>query len=212
MAIADPKTYAVTKEDDAAALKAQVAALTEQVQALAAVAQRPAGGGITAEQLEAVLTRITAAQADAQKAAALEIAEKERKEDLAFPRKSVFSYPEGDTKRPRQAFKCKMFWLGFDQDHDITTAYEIECLNQFEPGSYTFHRIGGQPEILHVEGEREASGKLRSLRFMFPTKEGRDTLPSMIQILRDALNLKTPEQMELDRLRAELEAMKAAQA
>jgi membrane-bound lytic murein transglycosylase len=207
MALADPKNYAVVKDDNDA-LRAQVALLTEQMQALAARAAQPAGG-ITADQFESMMLRITAAQADAHKQAALEISERERKEDLSFPRKSVFSYPEGDTKRPRQAFKCKMFWLGFDQDHDVTTAYEIECLNQFEPGSYTFHRIGGQPEVLTVDGDREPSGKLRSLKFMFPTKENRDTLPSMIQILRDALGLKTPEQIELDKLRAELAAMKA---
>jgi hypothetical protein len=71
--------------------------------------------------------------------------------------------PKGDRARQRPPFKCKMFWVGFDMDWDTTTAQEIELLNQMEPGDYTFRRIGGAPEELHVTGERNASGKLTKL-------------------------------------------------
>jgi hypothetical protein len=151
-------------------------------------------------------------QADAQRDALREIAERDKRDDINYPRISVYSYPEGDREHPRQKFKCRMYWVGFDMDWDTTTAEEIELLNQFEPGDYTFRRIGGAPESLTVTGEKNASGVLTKLDFQFASKEQRDTLPPMAWMLRDALGVKTAEQVEIERLKAEIAKLRPAQA
>jgi hypothetical protein len=199
-----------TKIDETAELRAQVAALGKQVNAL--LSSQQSAGGITAEQLEAVMTRLVTVQSDAHAAAMKEIAERDHRDDVNYPRVSVYSYPEGDRKKPRPLFKCRMLWLGYELDWDTTTAAELEMLNAIEPGEYTFRRIGGAPEKLTVEGERNGSGVLSKLSFLFPTKEHRDTLPSMAWMLRDALGVKTSEQLEIDRLTAEVLKLRTAQA
>lgn len=208
--MADGKKETAVVVDENAELRATVAALASQVATLTKTQTQ--SGGITADQLETVMSKLIQVQADAQQAALREIAERDRRDDVNYPRVSVYSYPEGDRARPRPPFKCKMFWVGFDQDWDTTTAQEIELLNQMEPGEYTFRRIGGAPEKLHVHGERNASGALTKLDFMFASKEQRDTLPPMAWMLRDALGVKTAEQAEIDRLRAEIETLRLAKA
>jgi len=195
--------------DETVELRAQLAALAKQVETLTKA--QTSSGGITADQLEAVMSKLITVQADAQLAALREIAERDQRDDINYPRKSVYSYPEGDRERPRQKFKCRMYWVGFDLDHDTTTAEEIELLNQFEPGDYKFHRIGGAPEALTVSGEKNGSGKLTKLEFMFASKEQRDTLPPMLWMLRDALGVKTAEQVEIERLKAEIAKLRPAQ-
>lgn len=210
MAIADPKDYVAKKDDETATLKAQVAALAEQVQAL--LATQRASGGITAEQLKDVMTEVVKVQAEAHSAAMREIAERDQRDDVNYPRISAFSYPEGDRKRPRPLLKCRMFWAGADIDWDTTTATELELLNAIEPGDFIFRRIGGAPENLTVTGERNASGKLTKLDFTFKTKEQRDTLPAMVSMLRDALGVKSPIEQEVEMLRAKLAALSLPQA
>jgi hypothetical protein len=207
--VADAKKETVAV-DEAAELRAQLAALSAQVTALTKTQTQ--SGGITADQLEAVMSKLIAVQADAQNAALREIAERDQRDDVNYPRVSVYSYPEGDRARPRPQFKCRMFWVGFDMDWDTTTAEEIELLNLCEPGEYTFRRIGGGLEKLHVTGERNPSGKLTKLDFMFASKEQRDTLPPMAWMLRDALGVKTAEQAEIERLKAEVNKLRTAQA
>ncbi len=197
--MADEKAKLLMKEHDEPDLKAQVAALTAQVSALLS-AQKQAGG-ITADQLTTVMKEMARVQADAMR-------EANEPDDIDYPRISVYSKPKGDRDDPRPPFKCQMFWAGYDLEHDTTTAAEIDLLNLAEPGEYTFHRIGGALEKLTVRGERNANGTLTKLWFDFPTKEQRDTLPSVVSMLRDAFRVKTPEQVELERLRAEVEALR----
>jgi hypothetical protein len=216
VAIADPKAYAVvTKDqpvDETTALRAQIALLAEQVQAMQrAQTSGQSQGGISTAQFKDMMLELVRVQADAQKEALREIAERDKRDDINYPRISVFSYPEGDKARPRPLLKCKMRWAGAELDWDVTTAFEIECLNAIEPGEYTFYRLSGAPETLMVTGERNPTGKLTSLNFMFPAKEQRDTLPPMAKMLSDALGLKTPEQREIDTLRAALEKFTVVQ-
>lgn len=196
--------------DESAALRAELAELRKTVTALTQTQTQ--SGGVSAEQLKEVMAGLITLQADAQKAALREIAERDQRDDINYPRMSVYSYPEGDRTRPRPPFKCRMYWVGFDVDHDTTTAHEIELFNQMEPGEYTFRRIGGALEKLHVAGERNASGTLTKLDFTFASKEQRDTLPPLAWMLRDALGMKTAEQVEIDRLRDEIKALTAVKA
>jgi hypothetical protein len=104
-----------------------------------------------------------------------------------------------------------MFWLGYPMDWDTTTDEEINLLNMAEPGEFTFVRTDGKtPETLTITGERESRGQDFRLLFSFPVKENRDTLPSTTAMLRSAFKVKSPEQLELERLRAEVEALRQA--
>lgn len=193
--------------DETAELRAQLAEMRAQIASLATA--KAQGGGITADQLKEVMSGLIQMQADANLAAQREMAERDMRDDLNYPKVSAFSYPEGDRARPRPPFKCRMFWNGYDLDWDTTTARELELLNVVEPGIFTFRRIGGAPETLTVTGERNARGEFSKLDFAFPAKEQRDTLPSMAVMLRDALGLKTAEQLEIEALRAKVEALTA---
>ncbi len=192
--------------NETADLRAQLRALSAQVALM--TTQQTQSGGISADQLKEVMSGLIAMQTEANLAAQREIAEREQREDINYPRISAFSHPEGDKKRPRDPFKCKMFQNGYDCDWDTTPVRELDLMNQLEPGEYTFFRIDGQTkEILTVTGERNATGKLTKLEMTFPTKENRETLPSMATILRQALGIQTPEQAEIARLKAQLAQM-----
>lgn len=205
MAIADPKKYAVTKADDddlaGDDLAAQVSALQETVAAL--LAQQKAVGGLTDERLELILNKVAETQAAAAERAA-------NPSNKTHPGMSVYSYPEGDRARPR-AFKCPMTWAGYPLDLDTTTAEEIELFNLAEPGTYTFRRTDGSLDELTVEGKRSPGGQIASLHFTFVVKERRDTLPSIVDMLRFAFRIKSPQEVELEQLRAQLEAMRTGQ-
>lgn len=208
MAIWDPKkTLTKTESDDPAddfpeaSLQQQVATLQAQVQALL----QAKSGGLTDDRLEQILTRVTQMSAEAHERAA-------NPSNKTHPGISVFSYPEGDRARPRPELKCPMFWLEYPLERDTTSAEEIELLNLAEPGVYTFRRTDGRTlEKLTIEGERDAGGTITRLLFSFPVKEHRDSLPGTPQMLRDAFKVKSPEQLELDRLRAEIAALKGEQ-
>ena len=201
MSIADPKTYAVTKSKETDALREEIAGLQAQVQALLARSQ--GGGGVDAATLETILARVSQTTAAAVQQAA-------KRENEQHPGISAYSHPEGDVAKPRE-LKCRMFWVGYDIDVDTVTYEEVGLLNRAEPGVYTFLRPDGRPEQMTVTGERGPDGALQKLLFDFRVREGRETLPSMTTMLRQAFGLKTPEQEELDRLRAELATVRAAQ-
>ena len=180
-------------------LQTQIAGLQQQVQAL--LAQKTAGGGITEEQLERMLNRVAGVTAEAQERAA-------NPSNKTHPGISVYSREKGDRADRRDDLKCPMFWVGYPIDWNTTTDEEINLLNAAEPGEYMFRRTDGSPERLTVVGDKDASGKLTRLLFQFLTSERRDSLPSMVAMLRDAFKVKTPEQLELERLRAEVEALR----
>lgn len=206
MAIADPKTYAKKRDDDDETtgedLATQVAALQEQVQALLKL--QVSGGGITDARLEQILNKVAATQAAAMEHAA-------NPSNKTHPAISVFSYPEGDRARPR-AFKCPMTWVGHPLDLDTTTAEEIELFNLAEPGLFTFLRTDKSTDTLTVEGERDPGGQLTKLHFRFKVHEGRDTLPSVPDMLRSAFRVKSPQELQLEAMQAEITALRAAQA
>jgi hypothetical protein len=203
MAISDPKKYATKADDtdDTATLQEQLDALQGQVAALLAAKSTPAASDD--ERLEKILLRVTQMSAEAHERAA-------NPSNKTHPGISVFSYAEGDRARPRQALKCEMFWVGYPIDTDTTTAMEIEMLNQAEPGSYPFIRTDKSTDTLTISGERAPDGKIAKLLFTFPVQERRETLPSMEDMLRTAFGIKTPEQIELDTLRAEVARLRTA--
>lgn len=188
-------------------LQAQIAALKATVDALLEAQTRPtaSGGVLTEDRLETILLKVAKISAEAQERAA-------NPSNKTHPGISVYSYAEGDRERPRPAFTCPMYWVGFPVDLDTTTAEEIELFNQARPGVFAFTRTDGRPEKLTVTGDQDAGGALTRLLFEFPVKEDRETLPSMAAILRQAYGIKTPEQIELDALRAEVAKLRVGAA
>lgn len=200
----DPKKRAKALEtDEPDDLALQVAALQATVEAL--LKEKTQSGGISEEKLELILGRVAQMSADAAERAA-------NPSNKSHPGISVYSYPEGDRARPRPDFKCLMFWAGYPMGTDTTTAEEIELLNQAVPGVFTITRTDGSPMQLTVEGTADAAGNLSRLEFVFATKENRETLPSLTGMLRQAYKIKTPEQLELERLRKEVEELRAVHA
>lgn len=205
MTIADPKKYAVTKADDEdeddLTLQEKFDALQAQVQALIAAKSTPDD-----DRLEKILLRVAQMSADAHERAA-------NPSNKTHPGISVFSYPEGDRARPRPELKCEMFWVGYPLSLDDTTAAELELLNQAEPGIYQFQRHNHKthsPSVdkLTITGDTDANGTLTRLVFQFDTKIKENCDTAQLDILRTAFGIKSPEQIELDALRAEVARMR----
>lgn len=116
---------------------------------------------------------------------------------------SVYSYPEGDTFHPKPPLKCEMFWVGYPIDLEGITPEEVDLLNQATPGVYFFQRTDGTSEKLTVKGTTDVKGALSRLEFSFPCQgDNAKTLPSLVTQLRQAFGIKSPEQIELETLRA----------
>ena len=199
MAIADPKTYAKVTDTSTDDLKEQVAALAAQVKAMTKAAAK--GGSLDAETLEAMMTRVGEMTAAAQDRML-------HPDNREHPGISAYSYPEGDKKRPRPDLQCAMTWVGYALTTDTLTWQEIELLNMATPGEFTFVRTDGTTDRLVIRADRDNLGRPTKLHVEFETKERKQTLPSMVAMLRAAFGVKSPEQAELDRLRAEVESLR----
>ena len=204
MAIQDPKAYMKpTEKDDHETstddLKAQVAELSSQVRAMTKAATK--GGGLDAAMLEAMLGRVATMTAEAQDRML-------HPDNREHPGISVYSYPEGDLKRPRPDLKCAMTWVGYPLTTDTLRWDEIELLNRAEPGDYTFMRTDRSTDKLVIRADRDVLGQPTRLHFEFLTAERKDTLPAMVDMLRSAFHVLTPEQEEIARLKADLERLR----
>lgn len=176
-------------------LQAQILALQHQVQALLQHVTAPVAGGISEDRLEQILGRVAQMSADAQERAA-------NPSNKTHPGISVYSYPEGDRARPR-ALKCPMLWCGQPVGLDTSTAEEIELMNLAEPGEYEFKRSDNTRDVLTVVGERGPAGNLTKLLFSFIVKD-RAEPRSIPDMLRYALQIKTPQELEMEALRREV--------
>lgn len=196
----DPKKRQMKDDDDD--LRGQIAALQATVKMLA---EQKSGGQMDESRLEAMFTRVGTMIAEAQERAA-------NPSNKIHPGISVYSYPEGDVKRPRPDFKCEMYWLGYPAGLDNTTAEEMELMNQAEPGDYNFRRTDGGLEKFVVTAHRDAGGKPTRLLFSIPDYSNRAAWPDNPTILRQALRIKSPQELELEKLRAEVEALRSVHA
>jgi len=116
-----------------------------------------------------------------------------RPENETHPGISVYSYPEGDVKRPRPRLKCRMFWLAEEVAHDVSTAQELELFNQIQPGRYKCERPDGSPLRVDVTAEvDDVTGKPSKLTVWFETRGGlHRTLGSRVSILKSIIEQQT---------------------
>lgn len=157
----------MAKEENAPAL-AGIVMPQELVALLMEKLSQPASGGMTTEQLAEILKATGLSTASAMQKAL-------KPENPFHPAVSVYSYPEGDRDRPRPTLRCPMTWVG----HPIDSGnegnehwFELELLNQVEPGVYNVTRTDGSDTPLTVTGVRDTKGNLEKLDFTFPVKDG----------------------------------------
>lgn len=129
---------------------------------------QPATGGMSAEQLAEILKATGLSTASAMQKAL-------KPENQFHPGVSVYSYPEGDRDKPRPKLKCPMTWAGhpIDSGNDGNEHwYELELLNQVEPGDYQVTRTDNSQTTMTVTGTYDTARNLDSLSFAFPVRDG----------------------------------------
>ena len=122
-------------------------------------------------------------------------------ENDRHPGISAFSWPEGESKRPKPALRRKVYFNGIPEDAESLTPTEIELYNRFEgtrlakSGMWKAEvRRNGSSEILFITNEPK-------------TLDGRQSLPALSLIARELLDGDVAVNPELLASRvAELEA------
>lgn len=138
------------------------------------------------------------------------VANRSRPENPEHNGISAYSYPEGDFKHPKEAFKCEMFWCGYPLPHENHTPTEIAALNSLVPGDYRVTKGNGNQIPFTVEGKRKQNGELSELWVKFPCKGDQSTdHRSLVDYCREAMGEKMPSLAEL---MADLERLKAENA
>jgi hypothetical protein len=112
-----------------------------------------------------------------------------QKHEEEHPAKSAYSYPEGDVARPRPDFECPTFWVAEELGKDLTSAEEIELLNQVKAGRYVATRADNQPMRVTVTVELDdITGKPGKKTIWFDTRgHNRFNLPPRTQICRELI-------------------------
>lgn len=139
----------------------------------------PAPSGFDPAQLAEILkaTGLSTAQAMQQ---AL------KPENAFHPGVSCYSYPEGDRDKPRPALRCAMTWVGAVIDPETEHWYELELLNQIQPGEYRVTNADMSQTTLTVRPEMDSTtGKLDKLHLSFPVRDGqsRNVSPKAVWLL-----------------------------
>jgi hypothetical protein len=142
---------------------------------------------------------------------------KTRPENAEHPGISVYSYPEGDLARPKPALKCKVFWCGIDERHEVLTPLEIEWLNKLEPGNYHVTKTDGTRIKFDVAAKYNDRLELEQIAVTFPCRgENRHNHGSKVNYCMQAMGAAIPSQAELlaenQRLLEQVAALRAAVA
>lgn len=137
-----------------------------------------------------------------------------RPENDITPEISAFSYPEGDTARPKPKLQKEIYWIGYRLREEELRPIEIDLFNRLQPGHYH-----GKQWI--VRGNDDDTGHVRSLKIEFPNQslDDRMELPasmeSMLLEMVEGIAAKTDPIELLARIRAleaEVEILREAKA
>jgi hypothetical protein len=167
-------------KNDLEARFAELAARNAQLMAaLEAKLDAPASGGISADQLEAILTRATAS---ASKTSEM-IASKIKPENVDHLQMSPFEHPEGGIKFPKPELVRETFIYGGRLRKDELTYWEVEAVNRLNA---SLNR--SQRRVTHdgkwVAQVSDDDGTLL-IRVPVKTIDDRADLPPMLQILQE---------------------------
>jgi hypothetical protein len=121
-------------------------------------------------------------------------------ENQFHPGVSCYSYPEGDRDKPRPTLKCEMSWVGcsIQSGNDGNMHwFELELLNQIDPGVYEVTKTDNSTTQLTARGSRDVTGKLDRLDFTFPVRDGeRHNAAPMAVWLLEVLGMTYMEAMQ----------------
>jgi hypothetical protein len=135
---------------------------------------------------------------------------KTRPENTDHPGVSVYSYPEGDLKRPKPDLKCQFIWCGQEESKDQLTPEEIELRNRLEPGNYFVTKANGTRIKFNVTPKYTDGGKLEQLTVWYPCKgDQKGDHMSNVAYLRQVLG---EEVLSIEQLMAENAKLRAAAA
>jgi hypothetical protein len=134
--------------------------------------------GYTFDQIHSIYAAQRSARQDERKNDAQVVADASAKAHHALEKHeeehkgiSAYSYPEGDIARPRPDFECKTIWVAEELTHDLTSAEEIELLNQVKPGRYIATRADNSKMLVTVTVEAdEVTGKPGKKTIFFSTR------------------------------------------
>jgi hypothetical protein len=207
MAIDDPKTRMRPQEpkDDPAPdmtnVLAQMAAMQAETARLLLEMKQGSGGG-NADVIAKLLEQQS------------QLLVKTKPENTDHPGISVFSYPEGDLKRPKPVLKCKFFWCGHEESADQLTPEEIDLRNQLEPGEYKVTKANGVEIKFTVTPKYTDAGRLEEMAVSYPCKKGEQRTDHMSNVayLRQVLGERVPSLEELMAENARLRAVAAGLA
>lgn len=195
MAIDDPKTrYKAPADEPDAMTKSEFLVAMQQLIAAIKTTDDPASKEraiIEAERLALEQERL----------------KREMPENKQSPGISVYSYPEGDLKRPKPDLKCRMFWVGYPLTTETLTPREVELLNRLEAGEFRVTKTDGTPIPFRVAAKHNDRMQLEELAISFPCKgEHRHNHGSMVSYMQQALGDRIPS---TDELMAEVQKLKA---
>jgi hypothetical protein len=146
-----------------------------------------------------------------------------RPENEISPMISVYSYPEGDTLRPRpkpsHIFMQGPFPMASPQDYNTSTVAEIELMNRLQPGDYMVTKADGTAVKVAVKTEFESNGtKPYKTVIHMPMQDSQamSNWVPLLQLLSEIVTGETPQQSFaryqaiIDRQAAEIVSLKQA--
>jgi hypothetical protein len=139
-------------------------------------------------QLQAEQKRSAAASAvsDAAIAAANHTEKLHNPSNKVHPGISAFSYPEGDTARPRPVLAYEFLYNGYPFHKFPETQHwrELELASQVKPGEYKVMRKDYTDMKVSVTAERDADEKLEKVDVRFTvSREDKDKIPAQSVVL-----------------------------
>lgn len=198
------------EEKDIEARFAELAERNKQLMAALEAKLAPQAGGISADQLEAMLTRVTAAAAEPSNV----LARKMKPENADHLHVSVFEHPKGGLEQPKPDLNRELVFLGRIRKDDLTFA-EVLAVNALNA---TLKRAERR---LARNGTWKASvsDDDDTLTISVPVKtiDDRQDLPSFLAIVQELTSGDKPLDpadilAELTILRAQVAGLQAASA
>lgn len=138
--------------------------------------------------------------ADAQTATAKAMQKAMRPENEFHPGKSVFSYPEGDTARPK-ALPFEFFYNGYPCHKFLETEHwrDVELMARVQPGTFTVLRKDGTQMAVEVLAERDANQVITKLDVRFPiSREEKWLVPPVLVVLYQLVHPDHPKRRFLE--------------
>lgn len=169
---------------------------------LSVLAQKDSGG-ITKEDLAAILTQTAQVSAQTMQKAL-------KPENETHPGLSAFSHAEGDQKQPKGALPFECYYNGYPVHKfpETETWREWQLYSQVKPGEYTVIRKDGTPMHVTVRGEKDALGKLTKVWIEHPIlRDEKGLVPPKTVLLYQILHNENPRKAFVEAMQEHIASM-----